>query len=231
MFKIIIISILSIFTLNAFASDLIIKDKLYEYKYVTPDTIVSGFRIYVKNKDFSKVNKKMEYFLTIVKKHKDICPSSSYYINPEYKYTDGKRKLLGYIGNINTYCKFNDMKKYENILNEVYSKVDSTKKITISLSRSNWMVSESISEKTQKELKQKVILSAYENAKIFSKTTKKICSLKEINYTNNSDVINYWRDGVQPVRMMAAKKINMQAPIKKDKKISISATYLLECED
>lgn len=183
--------------------------------------MVSTITLRTKTDSFSHASSIMETAADALKKHSDICSYDSYRISPDYRYNNGKRFDDGFTGYLNSKCTFTDIKPYNKLLNDIDNLPDS---VTPAVSPIIWTVKSDRIGTVRTQLKVDLIKEVYSMIPAYSSVTDRKCSLSSIDYSQG----NY--GSPEPVMFRAEAKIDMSAPDKSDKIVSVSADIELICK-
>jgi hypothetical protein len=218
-----ILALMLLFTgLNAYAGQPVnINDTLTVTADITPDTMTSYVTVSTLADSFSDVAAKMERASKIIKNNSEICSFNSYRISPRYTYDNGKRMDDGFEGYLSSPCSFTEIDSYNDLLNDLDSL---SAELSVSVSPISWTTNPDRMDAMQTQLKMDLIKEIYSILPAYSGATQKQCSLASVDYTGSTGNV------YAPVVMRSEAKINMSAPDRSDKTVSVSANISLLCK-
>jgi len=214
---------LVVLTSVAFAGDIPIKvnDSISVSKSVVPDTMSAGISATASTKTFADAVAQMERVASVIKNH-EICSYNSYNVAPMYHYNDSKRVKDGFSGSISTQCKFTDVHLYNAVVRD--ANAIANKSLTLSISPIRWILTPETVLDVKNSLKSDLISQIENTASAFSAATKKNCMLSVVTFAGAN---NYYES---PAPMRTAAKLNVSAPDKNSRSISVDAEYTLICK-
>jgi len=218
-----VLALMLLFTgLSAYAGQAVtINDSLTVSADITPDTMTSQVTVSTVADSFSKAAEQMEKASEIIKSNSDTCSFNSYRVSPKYRYTDGKRIDDGFEGYLYSPCSFKEIGAYNDLLNNLDTL---SSELSVSISPISWVTNPDRLDAIETQLKIDLIKEIYSILPAYSGATQKQCSLTTVDYTGSV------RDTYSPVLMRTEAKINVSAPDRSDKAVSVSANISLICK-
>ena len=204
----------------------IIKDnKTFIFKTKVFSTIKTNFAVTLKNKQSHPIEKSFKDLISIVKTD-GFCTGGKYNILPShYDYNGKYNKDITYKGWIGFECQFQDIKKYEILINKV-------KQINPAFDISQNKLNYTLSSNQKEIIKNKLVNMAIKYAKNYSEKLNNNfdnCKIKLIDLTSNN--YNHFRTTNIMMMKSANNKTTVTAPIQNNIEQSLFVKYEFECKD
>lgn len=228
--KLLVIAVILLFC-SAYArvklkDPMVITDTLTVTSQVAPDMMTSGMSVLYRTDKGETASQAMEKTAAAVKLHKDICTFSGYTVNPIYRYAEGSQMLDGYSGLLDFSCAFNDIKRYESVVNDIYAMTSSDTSYNVSARAVRWTASEALLSAKRTELKTLALKNVFRSAQNYSKATGHYCVVKDVtlDYSENIPVF----------KEMTAKSLKaalaVSEPDKTGHTVSVQAKFSIACK-
>lgn len=213
--------LLTIATASLFSLEIVLEKSVSST--ITPDVLYTSISYNKKSDDENIIKRDLNAIILEMKnfdKDAKYCGGGGYNLYPEYKYVDNTREFIGYRGNLNFNCEFDNINSYNTLIKTLDSVT--APDIEKNFGTLNLKPSDRLLEQTRANLELEILKTSSQISKKFSSQLAQKCIVKKIDYRDNHPVA---------VRAMMASSdfVSTEAPIAQSQKVALNAQITLEC--